>query len=204
MEHLTFQQALEYLKGQLPPAEIPLVQTHLAHCEICQKEVAMAQQVTQISPPLEQPPQTLLNRLTEAFRRRQTRPNTRPSLPALLQFDSWSVPTPLGVRGGALRERQLLFNHEQYDLDLQIVKDPGSNSFQLLGQLLSMDDDVSQLAGFEIQLLEAEEIIRRVVTDELGQFVFQQLPAGVYSLLVQLDQEDLVLEALEIQEHHPL
>lgn len=146
------------------------------------------------------PEPSLLNRLTAAFRRKQARQAERPSQKAALKFDNWTQTPALGTRGGAARERQLLFSEGDFDLDLQIVKDAENSSFTVRGQLLQADEAYPNpnLAGIELRLSQVDGSKRLRATDEYGRFHFSHCLPGVYTLQVILDDHDIILKPLTI------
>jgi hypothetical protein len=147
------------------------------------------------------PEPALLSRITAAYRRKQNRNNQRPSLPATLKFDNWNQPAALGMRGGVPKERQLLFSEGTFDLDLQIVKDTGSDTFSVRGQLLQIDEvhPNSIMEGIELHLIRPDSGRTRRVTDEYGRFHFSFCSPGNYTLQVILDDRDIILESLAIK-----
>lgn len=151
---------------------------------------------------MEAPESSLLDRVTAAFRRKQARKSDRPARPAMLQFDSWTLPAPLGVRGGGTRERQLLYSEDEFDLDIQIVKDADSNSFSVRGQLLNDVEAEPELVlqGIELRLFEAEGEQSRRITDEYGRFHFSYCAPGEYSLQVILEDHDILLTSITVKE----
>ena len=149
---------------------------------------------------LSAPEQTLIDRVTTAFRRRQARQTERPSSGARLKFDNWTQAPALGMRGAAARERQLLFSEEAFDLDLQIVKDAEDITFTVRGQLLQTDEIYpnTQLEGIELRLNQTDGSESLRVTDEYGRFHFSYCSPGEYTLQVMLDDRDIILKPLAI------
>ena len=147
------------------------------------------------------PEPNLLSRVQAAYRRRQSRKNERPSLPAALKFDNWTQTAALGVRGGIPRERQLLFSEGAFDLDVQIVKDAEDDTLSVRGQLLQMDDVYldAVMEGIEIQLIHPDGLTSRRLTDEYGRFHFSNCFPGDYTLRVILDDHDIILESLAVK-----
>lgn len=151
---------------------------------------------------LPEPEPGLISRVAAVFRRRQSRPAVRPAQVATLQFDSWAQAAAMGVRGGSNRERQLLFSQEQYDLDIQMVKEPERETFTLRGQLLAAEVQqtaAAQLEGIELRLVDAAGEQRQGLTDELGRFSFSYCAAGRYDLQVILDDQDILLQSLVVE-----
>ena len=147
------------------------------------------------------PETDLINRVTAAFQRKQTRQQKRPSLPATLQFDNWTQSAALGIRGNGLRERQLLFSEGAFDLDLQIVEDPTTHLVVIRGQLLPMNEpeEVLSLEGIELHLINDDGVHSRRITDEYGRFHFSNCLPGEYSLRVLLDDHDIILKSLTVK-----
>lgn len=200
-EHFDFHRAVSYWQDELAPMEKTQMDQHVQGCLVCQREFEAARQLVVESQQarLTPPPPDLLQRLTAAFQRKQTRQDKRPLRTAALQFDSWSVPVPLGIRGGAPRERQLLYNQEAFDVDVQIGQDAETDTFTVQGQLLEAKQEVMQLTGIEIHLVTTGSAYRHAVTDEFGRFSFSRCPAGKYQLRLLLDDRDLILDSLVVQ-----
>lgn len=203
MKHPNFQKLVDYLNNQLKAEETQAIDAHIKGCAQCETELNRASYLvtTQQDDDLVAPELSLLNRVVTAFRRQQSRLSDRPQRRASLEFDSWTEMTPVGARG-MTQERQLLFSEDIFDVDLQVVKDPpNSNTFTLRGQFL-ISDDVSGFAdldGIEIHLTDAVNTEWRGLTDTLGQFSFSQLPEGIYTLSIILEDHDVTLEDVELK-----
>jgi len=203
MKHPNFQKLVDYLNNQLTADETQAIEAHVTGCAQCETELNRARYLvtTQQDDDLVAPELSLLSRVVTAFRRQQNRLPNRPQREASLEFDSWTEMAPVGARGMA-QERQLLFSEEMFDVDLQIVKDPPkSSTFTLRGQVLNGDDETgfADLDGLEIRLTDAASTEWRGLTDTLGQFSFSQLPEGVYTLSIILEDHDIILEDVELK-----
>ena len=77
MNHLDFQQAIEYLQKTLPNDKTNLIDQHLLACATCQQEIEVARQFMGTPQNLSAPSPNLLNRVTAAFRRKQERLDNR-------------------------------------------------------------------------------------------------------------------------------
>lgn len=199
MKHLDFQKAIEYLQKAVPTEEATRIDQHVSGCSQCQEEIEIAHSFLTTPQNLSTPAPNLLNRVTAAFKRKQDRLSKRPLRLANLEFDSWNIPSPLGVRGGSPEERQLLYIQDQYDLDVQITKDTNQDAYVIQGQLLDSQTIPTRLDGYEVQLVDPGIVLWRSMTDELGRFTFSYCPPGDYSLRVILDTQDLYLDSLQLQ-----
>lgn len=202
MNHLDFQQAIEYLQKGMPPDETAQIDQHVLTCTACQQEIEVAQQFIAAPQNLSAPSPNLLNRVTAAFRRKQERLTNRTEQKAALQFDSWAQLVALGVRG-VPQERQLLFHEDEFDLDLQVMNDRETKTYTMRGQMLGSfaSDTANDLEGVSLKLRnKTNGQNRQGLTDQYGRFSFSQLDQSDYELFVELKERDIVinLESLAI------
>ena len=203
MEHPNFQKLVDFLDDNLSAGEVQEIKTHITACAQCETELNRARYLltTRQDDDLIAPELSLLNRVVVAPAVRLAADGDRPQRGASLEFDSWTQMAPLGARG-VVQERQLLFSEDRFDIDLQIAKDPpNSSTFTLRGQFL-INNEISgfdALDGIEIRLTGATDTAWRSLTDRLGQFSFSQLPEGVYSLSIILEDHDITLENVELK-----
>lgn len=203
MKEIEFQTLIDYLNDSLTESERTAVEAYLEEDPTGQQELARARQALAglRSDDMVAPSPSLMARVQAAFRHRLNRGSDRPQRQAELQFDSWAQPMPQGVRG-IPQERQLLFHHGAYDLDLQVVQAQTPNDYVMRGQLLADSPGLqNELEGILLNLRNTttgQE--RRGLTDQYGRFSFSQLSKGEYLLLVELDSYDIVivLESLSL------
>ena len=202
MNHLDFQNAIDYLQKTLPTEEAAQIDQHLSDCSQCQEEIEIAQNFLAAPQALSAPSQNLLNRVTTAFKRKQERLTTRTERKAALQFDSWSQLVALGVRG-VPQERQLLFHGDEFDLDLQVMNDREAEKYTMRGQLLGdlVSDTTETLEGISLRLRnKTNGQSRQGLTDQYGRFSFSLVDQADYELFVELKERDIIinLESLSI------
>lgn len=133
---------------------------------------------------LEAPPPHVLQRAFDVWR---PRPAPAPSLlhrlVAVLHFDSASTPALAhGVRSAGAVPRQLLYSAEGHDIDLRIEPRP-DGSATLRGQVLG-----PSLEGHAaLQRSDASGPWQvQSALDDLGEFGFDPVPPGEYSLVLEL------------------
>jgi hypothetical protein len=198
MKHLGVESLIKYLENDMLPAERKDFEAHLVSCEICQGKLTDVRRMlgaTEAHDELVSPPEDLMQRVVTAFRRRLNQSADRLRRQAVLQFDSWTHLSPVGVRGMS-HERQLLFSESTWDLDLQIVREREEDTFALRGQILGEEVNAGGLEGIELRVTDSEGAERRGLTDHLGCFNFTRLSEGTYSVQVFLDDYDLVLDSV--------
>ena len=138
-------------------------------------------------------PEHVIRRALGVYRRRaEAQPALLERIVAMLTFDSAaSSPLAMGVRGTAAPARQLLFSAEGRDIDLRIAPGAGSE-FELSGQVLGPD------LGGTISL-EGAGGQWTTQLNELAEFSFEAVPAGHYTLTLQLQGAIVVLPALPLE-----
>lgn len=199
MTHLAFQTLLEYIEEQLSPSERTRVEKHLAGCSTCQSELESVREMLDglANEQLVAPEPTVLQRTVAAFRRRKQQIAERVAQVATLEFDSRTAGAVMGARGVA-GGHQLLYSFDPFDLDLQISREASTNTSTLYGQILSDEEEMSNMVGIPLRLSGADEDERLGLTDELGRFSFAYLRDGEYTLRVTFDRYDLLIRTLTI------
>jgi len=197
MYHPTIELLMEYLNGRLVASEQREIETHLAACGRCQRELDVAHDMLagMKGEGLAAPPPDLVVRTLSAFRRRRARQAQRLRWPADPRFDSWTGMGSLGTR----ETRRLFFAAEPFDLYLQIVEESLSDGFALRGRILGGVSRSSALEGIELCLSDESGVERRGLTNRSGGFGFSGLAEGNYSLQVILENSDIILDSVEIE-----
>ena len=202
MKHINFEQLLDYVENKLNSTEHKNVQIHLNTCNNCQTELELAYQVAGVEAKASfaVPKPSLVKRTMAAFRRQKNRSIQLPSIPAILDFDSWTKLAPMGVRG-LPQEHQMLYSVDdgRFDIDLQIFKDEIAKAFAMRGQILANSAMPFNLEGIELRLRNTVGTQRYGLTDPLGCFSFTQLSAGDYSLKILFDEYETLLASLSIK-----
>ncbi len=190
MKHPKFETLLDFLENRLPKAKADQVAAHLAlPCAVCQGEIEGMRDILQLlrNEHLSEPSAVAVQRAIRLFRRFHERPSSdeRPRLIARLLFDNLLTPSSVAVRGIG-NERQLLYRAEEFDVDLQVADEGGQGSLHLLGQVMPLADDVSQVHGGLVRLTQGDDVAASATADELGTFAFQAIAPGDYELWLDL------------------
>lgn len=117
---------------------------------------------------------------------------------AALTADNWQRLSMAGVRNVTLRRepRQVIYSSELADVALNIHAQPSSERFDLEGQVFALEDSAGD--QFVVQLLQDGVEQRLAVSDDLGKFSLDGLPAGVYELLVSSEQGEIEIGPIEL------
>ena len=116
---------------------------------------------------------------------------------ATLTFDDGLRPA-VGVRSvGALGvRRQLVYSADAIDVAVNFVPRARDRMFDLNGQVLSHDD--AELGSFSVQLLQRETELAITATDDLGGFVIESVPPGVYEIVLTSEQVEISIKPVEL------
>lgn len=200
MAHLTYETLLNYLEGRLSAEEQSEADAHLSGpCESCQRRRILLQTVLhsvaedQTVPP----PASVLKQAIDI-------PLTHPQngqagiltrLIAALTFDSHHQLSSALTRGAA-RERQMLFNAEQVDIDLQIKS--ADQGHDLIGQILG-EEAPGNVPAFVSLQKNTGQLLKATEADSKGQFAFRGVPTGMYDLVFDLENREVAVVGIEVK-----
>jgi hypothetical protein len=200
MSHLTYTTLLGYIGNELPLADRTKIEDHLFSdvCQECGHKLARLQKVLKVVTQDNSvaPPPAVLDRAFDLYQKRPIsvrRPLSQ--VLATLQFDSRLQFSSLAARG-PIRTRQMLFTAEDVDIDLQMT--PESEDHNLTGQILGSEQANQPPQAFVSLKNEMGELLQGTQTDALGQFIFRQVPAGVYHLVFDMDSQEVTITRLEL------
>jgi hypothetical protein len=197
--HLSSETALDFIESRMDRDQENFWQRHLETCNQCTEDVGLWRQLeTDLKRShLKSVSNEVLNKVTGFFpyRREQSHSSFR-SVIATLIFDSFRQPALAGARGTAASARQLVMRAEEFDIHIKVWGE--SDHRQILGQLLPRNgQNFLQVARFH--LLRNGERVETTAVDELGEFLFTDVPEGDLSL--QIDLPNLtVIGALNVKE----
>jgi hypothetical protein len=196
---LAFENLVDWLDGRLSPTAVRAVERALESADdetraqvawLRRFRTACEQTVLQSMPPalFEQ----LVTRFQTAFAL-AARPSMLRVAVATLTFDSAARPLAVGLRaaGQAVRSRQLVYTTELAEIALNIHDHRAHGHLDMSGQLFPEGDAPAD--PFTIQLLDGAEEVARTVTDELGEFAIDAVPAGAYHLLFSTSQVGILI-----------
>lgn len=110
---------------------------------------------------------------------------------AVLQVDLSPDKAVFGERSASVSQiRQLLFGAGEYQIDLRINK--VNKGFKVRGQVLGKD-----FAGAEIKLFNESKNFT-VKSNELGEFSFEKIAKGKYTLSLIFKDQEIFIENIEI------
>jgi hypothetical protein len=194
-EHIPFVYLADIVEGRRALDEA--TRAHLTTCSRCAAdhswlEWALGLMRTDRS---ENAPPEAIARAKQLFRP-PARPSLRQRIIAALSFDSAVTPLAFGVRSGAAARRQMLFNAGEFDIDLRVAPNSnplanGAPALLVAGQILGRD------GGRRIELRGPNDAVTADI-NMLGEFALPPVPAGHYSLVLQLADLDIEIPHLDL------
>lgn len=194
-QHLPFEKLADLAEGRLGGNERTKAEAHLGGCERCAAQLARIEQTVSLMRTDESvdAPRDVLASVVGLFRQRaaasQERSLARRVL-AALSFDSLQTAPAFGVRSGQAAARQMLFSAGDNDLDVRVQ--PSGESWVVSGQVLG------ECSGGRVSLKGAEtDAVAEL--NELCEFTLPPVPAGSYTLLLQLSEMEVEVPELQLR-----
>jgi hypothetical protein len=132
---------------------------------------------------------TLLRAQFAAFVAGRGQPSLHERIVATLRFDSFTHPmAALGTRtvsGASMQRRQLLFACAMADIALHIQRRPHDNQIDVNGQIFPHGTITP--AGWGVLLI-GDNGPDATQTDDLGEFTFEEVDPGDYTITVETNQ----------------
>ena len=141
-------------------------------------------------------PADLHQRLVQLFvAAAQRTPSTevRTRIRAILRSDTVGGLAFAGARGAG-GNRQLLFTAGDFDVSLQ-VRDGSRGDVNLDGMVLHWDGNDHECA---VRVEREGEVVAELPTTEVGSFRVRDLPLGDYTLVVEMDDVDVVIGPVDL------
>ena len=195
MRHITTENLIAYMDGQVSDVEKSTLETHLAGCRECTELKQEFQSLmTQLHDDSSfEPPAELVQwgiNLFQPVIQPETGGGLRKIIASLV-FDTYDEPILAGVRGVGAPPRQLLFRAGDVDVDVKIESMEANDRITLVGQVLS---SATKFFDNTPVKLESHGIVRyRTRTNVVGEFSFDEVPKDTYHLSVDLPEGQITL-----------
>ena len=202
-KRIAFSRLVDWVEGRLPDEEAREVEEQMEVADSATlADVAWLRKFLRATETsvLESAPPDVRSTLVAQFKehvegRRQ--PGLLRRIVATLTFDDGLQPA-VGVRsvGAQGTRRQLVYSADALDVALNFLPRTRDKMFDLNGQVLSHDD--AELGSFSVQLLQRETELAITATDDLGGFVIESLPPGVYEIVLSSEQVEISIKPVEL------
>jgi len=196
---------LDYLRGHLRADERVAIREHISRgCPSCQENQRWLEEVLRLTSEDKSFtfPEEVIQKVIAEFKDRST-PFRSPlrQLFTRLIFDSLTSQQPANVRfdpaiGGAVAERQMLFQSEDYDIDLRFEQAAEPGIEEMIGQVLPRQQRAQDLIGFSAQLFQGEVEVDHAQIDARGIFKFAGVLSGIYDLKIQVPEGEIYVRGM--------
>ena len=198
-----FEKLIDYLDSQIASAEAETVKAHLESCHQCTAVAQWYEKVRAIadSDEMIEPPSWVARRAIRLFENRRSQPGLKEKLGRLvasLIFDSQAQTAIAGVRSTETLNRQLLYEADNYSIDVQISlsEEPRAG---LVGQILRKDDlQFESVSRIPLDLIREGQTIRSTLTSETGEFSISEIDFGEYDLRIDLLDVSITVAGLPV------
>ncbi len=191
-----------YAASDLEPAAQESVAAHLAAgCEACRGELGFVEQLRRLADPAvaPEPPSWVLARAERIpAEAREQGIVARIYRTAALIVDSMRDPMPAAARAVLTEARHLLFRIDDFDIDVR-VSPAGAGQARVSGQVLPPADDASDALEASIVLSHPAYGVLSRPGNAFGEFTFDSVPEGDYSLVVESGEHRILVERLSVR-----
>jgi len=192
--HLSFETIADLVEGRLSGEANGKAQNHFNECADCASIFFLLRDVIGVmrSDKMEDAPSYALQNAFRIMPRKvlEEKPSLVQKIFAVLSFDS-AVSTPAyGVRSGASATRQMIFNVGESDVDLRVTKI--ENAWTVSGQILG---DITKATI----IIERQNVKLETKLNESGEFKFENLEQGNYTMRLLLDESEIEIPNIDIQ-----
>jgi len=201
---IDYARVADWIEGQLSEEEAGALEEHLAMAdEETREEVELLRIFIEASGSMvmaKPPPdvrETLARRF-EAHARGWRQPNLLRRLVANLTFDSGFQPADAGARSAGPQdaERQLSYSTDVAEIVLDVLPRPGSRRLDLSGQVFRRTGET--IGAVTVQLLRDAKEVGITSTDDLGEFAFEDVPLGVYEMVLSVEGFEILISTLRL------
>lgn len=195
-KHIPFEQLADLAENRTSADERTASMAHVSGCSVCAHQLQRVRQVLELmrTDTAIDAPRDLLAYAVNIFSGREDshQPSLLRRIVAALSFDSSSNLAPaFGVRSGQATSRQLLYAAEENDIDLRIT--PDDENWIVAGQVLGQD-----CVGGRIEI-EGKSGSAAATLNQLCEFILPPVPAGTYTLRLQLGNAEVEIPQLELR-----
>ncbi|MCU1267110.1 MAG: hypothetical protein JWM21_3428 [Acidobacteria bacterium] len=192
-QHIPFATLADLAEDKIPAERNTLMQ-HVTSCSSCSAELGRLTRLINLmrEDTAEDAPRDVFAYAINIFQQRAStnEPSLVRRLVAALSFDSANAAPAFGMRSGTAAVRQLLFAADKTDLDIRI--ETMADGLIVSGQVLG-----DTCVGGEVTLAGPAATVSAPLND-LCEFKLSSVPAGAYTLRVQLGEVELEIPHLEL------
>jgi hypothetical protein len=166
MNHLVPGQIVDLARGLVPAPEADAMRPHLDGCDRCRTALDRLSLVARAARSARSIPSAAVGEGT-AVAAQWSQPLSA-VIRARLVFDNVVHPRAEGVRGGGARDRHILFEADQWAVDLRLVR--RENALSIVGQLANAPAPTRGCVGIPVLVWNDHAVVGRGLTGAWGEF----------------------------------
>ena len=194
---------LDWVEGRLSEQEARVVEEQVAtaggsmRADVAWMHVfAQISENTVIASPPPEVRETLIERF-EAYAEGKQQPRFLERLVATLTFESNQQPA-LGWRATTARsQRQFAYSTEAADITINFQPHSREALLDLHGHIFPVDSTSPEIFG--VQVLAGSAEVATTAANDLGEFTFEEMPPGVYEMIVSSDRIEISIPQLDLR-----
>jgi len=178
MKHFTVWDWVDFVGSVDEPETHAAMNAHLGSCPSCQRTVEMLRSVGELALRESgyEPPERALRYAQAIYSLYRPEKSGLARLIAQLVHDSAAVQLPVGIRAEDRLSRHLVYQAENYYLDLQLEYQP-SGRVTLVGQLANQGAPAVSTANVPVCLMERTTLLASTLCNQLGEFHLECAPS---------------------------
>lgn len=173
---------------------------HIQGCSDCLAELSAIESIRKIACACvleDPPPWAVAKAATIPSEGRSSSLNGLIGRVANLLFDTFRDPLPQGARASVAQGRQMLYHVLDYDIDVRVLPS-GATTLRVAGQVLpGPDRAIESASGLEVILSRPGSMTLKT-TNELGEFSFEAVAEGEWTLQIEAAEDRLIVERLPV------
>jgi hypothetical protein len=160
-------------------------QSHLGSCEICRGRLSWIEVAADLGAQelLYDPPESVMENVLRLGRNTSRLKQLRNVIVALLTFDSFNDPAPVGVRHSEATSRQMTFEGDGVEIAIWLQRSE-DRSLTVSGQVLDKSSGPIQDPSAHVDLVVQGDHMKASTLSPWGEFVFNDVPKTRYALQV--------------------
>jgi hypothetical protein len=176
MDHFEIAAWTDYVHGFASPAEKELMERHLKEgCESCCRSAQLIARLKQEAAADEAVPEHLVRAAKAVFRTGSSSTEDAswtalPMLTARLILDGTASLALAGARSAAAGESNFVYCAGDYQIDVQIERDPESDEMAVVGQVANRAQSGRPVSGVLVVLMARGKSIARAESNQFGEF----------------------------------
>ena len=205
MDHFEIAAWTDYVHGFASPVEKELMERHLREgCEPCCRLAQLMARLQQETAADEAVPEHLVRAAKAVFHTGSSSTEglswtALPMLTARLILDGMASPALAGARSAAAGEANFVYHAGDYQIDVQIERDPESDEMAVVGQVANRAQSGRPVSGVSVVLMARGKPTARAESNQFGEFclVGRALKGLTLRIAVESDAKQVVIALAE-------